>query len=928
MGSQVLRRVALVVALALVSGAAPGRGEAAAAPVVVKVTVRSETAVDVDEVRSLIDLVPGEPLDERRVRRTIRSLRLSGLAGEVEVLTAPAAGGVEAIVVLRPDLRVVDVSVAGDTGIDAKRLSPRLPQRVGAPLREDRLLRGVYALQDELDSEGYLDAEVRLAVDVDEPARQARVVYRVEAGARTRVGELRFEGLPAEVERERALETVRARVGEPLKSEVVRNDQERLQHLLIRSGFRTAAVETAVVTRREDAPVADLVWRIAAGPKVELELVGAERKPLERRDLLPFLGEAGYDEALLVQAVGLIRADYQRRGHYEVKVSGEERLEGDDRLVVRVEIDPGARFTLEQIDFEGNETFSDERLGQLMLTAPQRLLTPGSGRLVDDALQEDLSNLRSFYALSGFDRARVGPARVERPGPEELRLVIPIVEGPRRTTADVVITGVTALDADELAGRLALRPGGPFHRLLLESSVETLRERLELAGYRSALISTEVEWSSDQTVAEVTLRVLEGERSTVGAVLLRGNARTESAILRRFLGIERGDPISTSKLLGVQRRLYSLGVFSRVDVSVPPAGAGAASREVLVDVTEGRSRGISLGAGYDSEGGARALVRLSESNLAGRLVSVQLDALVSQEEEAYRISARQPYLLGTLAEVSASVYQESESRDAYETERRGAQVGLVRAFGRLQVGLLYDYRIVETLVRDPGVVLPRESREGKVASLAPNLFYDGRDDPLDPTRGWTGRAVYERAAPLLAADADFDKLFGQVTGYFDLGGAGILAASLRAGAIENRRSTTDQGVGGLDLVPSAERFFAGGRSSHRAFPLDELGIPGETLAVDPDGSGVVPLGGGALAIANLELRFPIAGAIGGLVFADVGNVWREADDFDPGQVRWGVGTGLRYLSPIGPLRLEVGWPLDRLDHEETYVWFVSLGYAF
>jgi outer membrane protein insertion porin family len=926
-GSPVLRRVAAVLALALAARSAPAQ-DPVGAPPVTRVTVRSETAIDVDEVRPLIDLVPGEPFDEARVRRTIRSLRLSGLAAEVEVLAAQAAGGVEAIVVLRPDLRVVEIALEGDTGIDVKRLAPRVPQRVGAPLREDRLLRGVYALQDELDSEGYLDAGVRLAVEVDEPARQARVVYRIEAGARTRVGDVRFDGLPAGIERERALETVRAKPGEALKSEVVRNDQERLQHLLIRSGFRTAAVEAAAVARRDGLPVADLTWRIAAGPQVELELVGAERKPLERRGLLPFLGEAGYDEALLVQATGLIRADFQSRGHYDVHVTGEERREGDDRLVVRLEIDPGPRLTLEEVEFEGNETFSDERLGQLMLTAPRRLLTPGSGRLVEDVLQEDLSNLRSFYALSGFDRARIGPPRVERPRPDELRLVIPVDEGARRTTADVVIAGVTALDADDLAGSLALRPGGPFHRLLLESSVETLRERLELAGYRSALISTEVDWSSDRTVARVTLRVLEGERSTVGAVLLRGNARTESAILRRFLGIERGDPISTSRLLGVQRRLYSLGVFSRVDVSVPPAGAGAASREVLVDVAEGRSRAVALGAGYDSEGGARGLARLSESNLAGRLVSVQLDALVSQEEEAYRLSARQPYLFRTLAEVSASVYQESESRDAYETERRGAQIGLVRAFGRLQVGLLYDYRIVETLVRDPGIELPRESREGKVASLAPNLFYDRRDDPLDPTRGWTARAVYERAAPLFAADADFDKLFGQLTGYVDLGGVGILAASLRAGAIENRRSTTDDGVSGIDLVPAAERFFAGGRSSHRAFPLDELGIPGETLALEPGGSGVVPLGGGALAIANLELRFPIAGAFGGLVFTDVGNVWREVDDFDPGDARWGVGAGLRYLSPIGPLRLEVGWPLDRRDDEETYVWFVSLGYAF
>jgi outer membrane translocation and assembly module TamA len=151
--------------------------------------------------------------------------------------------------------------------------------------------------------------------------------------------------------------------------------------------------------------------------------------------------------------------------------------------------------------------------------------------------------------------------------------------------------------------------------------------------------------------------------------------------------------------------------------------------------------------------------------------------------------------------------------------------------------------------------------------------------------------------------------------------------SARGGAIWPRAEAEDPELEPIDAVPSAELFYAGGRTSHRAFPRDRLGIPGETLFVEP-GEDPVPLGGGALALVNLEWRFPIVGDFGGNLFVDGGNVWREIADFDPSQARWGAGVGLRYQSPVGPLRVEVGWNLDREPGEDPYVWFVSLGNPF
>ncbi len=933
MGLPVLRVRALAgalwLAVSVAAVAAAPAAAAAAGPTVVRVVVRSDTPVDRGVIEHLLAVRPGEPLDDDDVHKTLRSLRLSGLAAEVELWRRPVPGGIEAVFVLHPDVRVAAVSIEGSLGLDAKRLGAAVEQRAGEPLREDRVVRGVYAIEDALAAQGWLDARARLAVATDPATRLARIVYTVDAGERTHVGAVRFEGLGDAVAASDATSALRARPGEPLVRATVRDDADRLQRFLVRRGYRLASVDKARETIHPETHTEDLEWRVTLGPQVEFELDGADRKTLEKHDLLPFLGDGGFDEALLVQSVDLIKTYYQERGFYDVSVTPSEERTAE-RLALRIEVVPGARSTLEEIRFEGNEAFSSERLARLMTTAPRRLLTPGSGRLVDSDLIDDLSNLRSFYALSGYDRVRVGPTRVERKGPR-LTLVVPIVEGPKRSVAGVSIDGLVALDAAELAQTLPLTAGGPFHRLLLDSSAERIRSRLEALGYRAAIVSPEVEWNPEGTVAEVTFHVLEGPLSTADAILIRGNSRTRTAILRRFVGIHDGDPISTAALLDVQRRLYRLGVFSRVSVRVPPTPAAAADHEVLVEVEEGRTLATSYGAGYDSESGARGLLRLSESNLFGRLITVQGDALVSQKDQVYRLLARQPYLGPWPVEASILGYHEIENRPSFDVRRRGLKLGLERIYprdrGTWRVGLFYEYRIVALETGEPVEVIPRESRDARVASLTPSIGWDSRDDPLDPTRGWSGLAQVERAFPVLAADADFAKLFGQWTGYVPLRHAGVLAASLRGGAIEPYGRPTDPALAPIDAVPASELFYAGGRTSHRAFARDELGVPGQTLFIEP-GKDPVPLGGGALALVNLEWRFPLVGDFGGSFFVDGGNVWRTVKDFEPGQSRWGVGLGLRYRSPIGPLRVEIGWKLDRESYESPYVVSFSLGNPF
>jgi outer membrane protein insertion porin family len=926
LGIALLSAARLALPLALLAAAlAPPAAAAQGAPIVSRVEIRSDVPIDEGELAGLIAIAPGEPLDDERVRKTLVRLRLAGLASEVEVLARHEPAGTVAVVVLWADVRVDAVEITGETGLDRDDLAPLPPQRAGQPLREDRVLRGVYRLEEALEAQGYLDARVALEVEVEPATRRARVRYPVAAGERWRVRAITVEGLEDRVPLEAAIGALRSRVDEPYRAAAARDDPERLQRELVRRGYRSARVFALPEVRDAAARRVDLAYEVAIGPRFELEIVGAERKALEKRGLLPFLGEAGYDDALVLQAVALIRSDYQQRGHYRVTVTTEEERE-IERLLLRLKVVPGPRLVLEEVTFEGNESFPAERLARLMATSPRRLLLPGSGRLVDEELTADLANLRSFYALEGFAEAKVGPPRIEERG-EALYLTVPVVEGPRQRVGTLSFTGVESLGVEELERDLPLEVGGPFHRVRLEQTVDAVSAAYERQGYRSALVSASVDWNADHSLAAVTLDVLEGNRTLVDAVILRGNRRTGSDIVRRFVELEPGDPVSTESLLEVQRSLYRLGLFSQVDVAVPASGGGGEPGEVVIEVEEGKTRSVAYGAGYDSEDGARGLLRLTEANLFGRAISVGLDAIVSQRQELYRLLVQQPYLFRLPIVTTGAVYRETEERTGFDTVRRGVQLGLGRDLEILDARVVYDYRIVETDVLDPAVDLPREATDARVASFTPSLFVDRRDDALDATAGWSLALQVERALPLFDADAEFLKLFGQATGYLPLGRLGVAAVSVRGGLLDNLRAATPEGAGGLDLVPVSERFFAGGRTSHRAFDRDELGIPGETLLVRESGS-VVPLGGGALAIANVEWRFPIAGPLGGTAFVDGGNVWREWDAIDTGDVRWGAGVGVRYLSPIGPIRLEIGWKLDREPFESAYVWFVSFGNPF
>lgn len=866
-------------------------------------------------------------LDPDTVRTALSIVHSRVANGDIEARVGTVTAGVaELILIVHAEEMVTGVEVTGFPE-DVSGWRARVLVKAGDRLIENRLLRTVYGLEEALEDAGYLDARVNLSV---EPAgdNQVRIGFAVRAGERARVVAVEMEPpLPLDIDRT-DLELVN-RVGEPYRRARRREDSERIRRFLVESSHRQARVGQPRV-ERSDAGVR-LHYPVDAGPHIAIDFVGFNVTPLRRKGKLPALREQGFDAALIPPTSRALVNFMQSKGYYRARVDVDTE-EGEGVYRVTFTLTPGERGTLETLEISGHQSFERKRLQSLMLTEQGR-------PLVDSELSADLDNLRSFYVRQGFAAVAIDSEVESVEGRQLVR--VSVDEGPQSTVGSVEVRGVEQVDRGEVLANLPLRAGHPYHESAVQEGAAELQRRYRERGYRSSLITAEARPGADDPLRyEVDYSVLEGHQVHVGEVFLLGLDRTDPAFLRKVLGLHPGDVLSTDRMVEAESRLFQLGLFSEVDVRSSPAAPFAATEDLVVEVEEAPIHRLSYGLGWDSEDGLRGLLGYVRNNWLGRGLAWNLDTSISSREKLYRVLLTQPWVGTHRTPVTYSAFLFDEDRESFELEQAGVQVGARQQRGRTTSGLLLTWRRNEPSAG--AFSLDREIAPVEITSLTPSLFVDRRDDAFDPSRGWSALVELERAFSLFDTEERFTKLFIQGTRYLDLGRAGTLAGALRVGWIDPISTAgegpeiglVEPGLGSAD-VHISERLVSGGRSSHRAYDRFELGERGETLLLCEDlpdddrdctPGDVLPIGGTALGLVNLDWRFPIWGDLGGVAFVDAGNVWADWQHAD--RLKLGAGVGFRYASPVGPLRLEIGWKLDRKPFEDPYVIVISVGNPF
>ena len=908
------RAVAVALLLGAVAALGPGPVSAAPAPpLVVAAELASPHRLDTVVPGEIVAALRGAPRWRGAVRDVVERLWALGLFDEVRVEEEPAPGGVRlrVHVLRRPWVRSVDFR--GELGLPDVDLAAAAGLALGGNASPARLERARQSVLERYRREGYFGVRLDVESAVDTATNGRDVTLVAASGERARVGVVELRGLARAPER-LARRALGVEAGDRYRDAAVRDGAAELERRLRAEGFVEARAEIASTEWSPADNRVRVVVALTEGPRLRVEFQGNDAiQDAALRERLTF-GLAGVvDEVELRASVRRIEAAYRERGH-AFATAGATLDRRDDELILRVAVVEGPRVAVESVAFTGLVRVPEERLRERMETAPPGVLRRPVFQ--EEVLERDLRALAAFLAAEGHAEARVGPPGLTYSEDRtRVRIVVPVVEGPRLEIASVRLEGVRALDEAELRAALALPPGAPWSELAVDQGRRVLERRYARAGY----LAPRVEAASARRDGgvDVVYTVEEGPRTRVGRVLVRGLTRTHPGVVLRELPLAAGDPFDPDALVEAQRKLALLGLFESVEVE-PLRPAPAPFADVTVTVREGKPWHLAAGVGYSTFEGARGFAEAGHDNLFGTGRSLALRFRLSERADRADLLYREPWLFGTRWLGDANLFRERREEIGFDLERWGLALGAqrelwpelitgLRGAVRYQLSLVDRFDVDATLA-DADVTPGSEL----LATLTPELTLDRRDQPLDPRRGSFHLASLEVGGFVLGGDSDFLKTRLETAWFLDWLRPTVLAFGLRLGLATPFGDTTD--------LPIEERFFAGGATTVRGYRERRLG------PLDAKGN---PVGGNALVVLNVEWRFPGWRWLGGAVFFDTGAVTARVGDLSADELRSGVGAGVRVTTPVGPLRLDVGYPLDRVPRQsQTLRIYVTVGYPF
>jgi outer membrane protein insertion porin family len=906
--------------LAVVAFIAVGSPAAAAEPDVVSVEVEGLwDAEDEGTLPGILGIEIGTPVDRVAIRRGLQTLIAGGEIAWAEVETDPAPGGVA--VRVRVDIRptLASLSVRAPTPLWKVRVSRWLDLAVGDPVDPERVAAAAARVRRRLVDRGYPEASVEPYLEFDRASNTAAGTVEVRVGAPLTLGTVAVDSLPEDTDP--AETTPSFRIGRRLTRNLVDRLRDRVEEALREQGWWESRVVDAVI----DGGPTNATLRLVAesGDRFRMEIEGDLAFREEVREALPDPVEEDLHPTQIAAFTERLNEELRARGWplAAVYVAVDAAEAGQATVTVRGSL--GTPLRVEEVRFPGAIQMRRKDLERAVR------VRDGSGNkkrpLTRSALAADRARLEDLYRRRGFVDVIVRDPLVVVGEAGDLVVEFAVDEGLRWVVDGFRVEGLpaevtSALDDEAL--QLEVTEGWDPRRL--EDIEGRWVRAMTDAGYPEATVASSVDTSEPGRVRVVVVAE-PGAFVRIGEIAVAGLRRTSESVVRRMLnhvGLVTGEPYSQATLIRAQQMLYELGLFRRVTMVPVPGDERRDQRGLVVQVEEGLQRSYLVGVGWDTEERFRFTLGWSHLNLFGGAHAVSLETRQSARENRYQFSLREALLPVVRTPGYFAVYQTDETFAEYRQQRRGVwlEIGDRRRVP-FRRWVRYEFQIVRPDA--PNEVLSqleREDQEIEISSITPAFEWDTRDDLLNPTQGTLVSVGPEYAFPTFSAKLHFVKVGARATHYLPMP-FGKAAIGVRAGGIWNL-DEIDGDPPNLQL-PLAVRYFAGGRSTHRAFPTDRLGIRGQTL--DEDGT---PLGGNAVVLVNLDVQRRIWGGLAAVVFFDGGNVWASPDDVRFEDFRWGAGAGLRYDTPAGPFRIEYGHKLDRREGESDGEWFFSFGVAF
>ncbi|MGQ9836120.1 MAG: BamA/TamA family outer membrane protein [Thermoanaerobaculaceae bacterium] len=892
---------------------------------VVKLEMDAPGARDPKRLEKVFGVRPGELLDREALRMGVQALLATQEVEDAWVELDKVPEGAVVRVHAQVASRVADLKFVGLPRKQRALVAKELKLEVGTPLVGPRFEQALARAAQLLRADGFPEATLEPQLDFHVEAGVVDVTIRARLGSQRVLCDLRADGLPPGLVS--LWRATGAKKGQRLTKGALEGFRRRLTTSLRRMGFWEVEVEGP-----ELSPIAcgtQAFFLVKPGPQYSLRVEGEKVSRKTLANVFPFLsGEDSFAPGSEGWLAERLKRELQRDGFPFARVEVELRTDLPEP-VLAIKVQRGRKLPVKAVRFPGVPAGSPliKKLEEHILVGERGLSALTGSRWDDDTLAADRDSLLATLKGMGYAQAEVDSPQLVEEG-KGVAVEFPIRLGPRWSVEEVELRGwPEALQVPELP----VKVGEAWNPSLVEQARTALLAQLRAVGFASASVT--VDHRCQEHRCRPLFLVTTGPQFTVGRVVVGALVRTKPEVVDALVRVKEGDPLSPEALVLAQRRLLELGIFDRVAIREIPGQELGLRRGLVIDAEEAPTRSLAGGIGWDTEEKLRVSGSWTELNLFGRARTISVEGRFSSRQRRFQLNYREPAGLGIFGFPTwVAVYRTEESFPTYSLLRRGMWVELgnhLQRPGRLL--LRYDYQIIAPDAPEAVLSqLERNRQHLRLASLTPIFEWDTRDDLFSPRTGAFVSLQLQRAFPVFLADASFSKFLGSAS-FYTSAGKTVVALGVKTGFIKPY-----QGDGELPdnlRVPVAVRFFAGGRITHRSFATDQLGVPGQTLLC-PEAqttcpvSQLRPVGGGALVLGSMEWRIPVAGSLGITLFTDGGNTWAGVSNVKLAEMRWGAGLGLRFETPVGPIRLEYGWKLDRQPGESKGELFLSFGNPF
>jgi outer membrane protein insertion porin family len=935
--------------------------------------------ISIDSLRPLVQQRTGEPYSSAKVEGTVAAMRQTGCFTKVEVAVKPDPGGLHVTFTLEPALYFGVFDFPGATkGFSYTRLLQVIDIPNQTPYKQDTVAKAEDNLRSFFASAGYFQAQVQPEPQFDETHLLANVVFHVNLGKRAKVGNVEVRGSePSEANRllhaTRSLRaTARGASLKPGKSytskridfaiALMKRDLASHHHL-------ASKVHLDQSLYHPETNHADIVIGVRPGPVVKVRVLGAKLSWLpflrgrQMKKIIPIFSEGTVDPDLVEEGRRNLIDFFQSKGYFDAKVTANLQNQGSNVDLV-YDVNRGSRHKVETVACRGNQHVDTDELLQQVAVKSHRFIR-SRGTFSDKLLHQSVSNLTAYYKNRGYEDVKVDTNVVDRE--PKVYVTFQITEGPQTLVDNLAIEGNKHISGLELAPKtgFALRPGQPFSQKSLADDRSHIMAIYFDHGFLNSEFDSKVTpLPNDAHRVNVTYRISEKQQVRVDEVLLLGNKRTRPSLMKKTVNVSSETALSEETLLTGESKLHDLGVFDWASIEPRRPITDQDNEDVLVKVHEAGNKEISYGFGLEvaRRGGnvpsgtitlpglppitsgapnftaaektfvsPRGSIGFTRYNVRGLAETASISALIARLDQRALATYAQPHFRGSSW---SSLYSASIERT---TENPTFEARLAEGSWQLEKPLNKDktrriqlrYRFRRTVLSNlliPGLVLPQDQRL-RLSTLSATWIRDTRDKPLDASRGFYETLDFGITPKALGSNATFARFLGQAS-YYKPFSKTVWANRITLGLAHSLESTD---------VPTSERFFSGGETTLRGFPINGAGpqrtVPACTNPAVPSTcvNLQVPVGGDQLFIFNSELRFPlgIKEGLGAAVFYDGGNVYGPVgfSHFIRDYTNT-VGVGLRYSTPVGPVRFDIGRNLNPVNGVKATQFYITLGQAF